>query len=872
MKKTKLLILFFIGFAKVLFAQIPFEIINNTTYADSEVYACIIGLNASNERVYVNLKTAEQITTSAATNTIAKSSSSTELYGDIFTKLSDIPVDATTGRKTVSLSEISSVRVYFSIASQLYIKFYDDGGYTGPIYGGTTDVNYGITFEFIELTYSGDVIYINTSRVDSFNYPIGIELFAENDVYQKSGELKTFEETGEEFLSSVPTEFQGCYDSTNGRIQFPTSTDAFKTGGDYENYSQTYIDAIWTKFKTEDLLFNGGGIGIWKGRVDDNDQLVLVGQADLDGSSGPYEGETGTISSRPSTTEAWNGSGVLNEDNGNSTVDKFLQAQICAAITRHAIDVDTEDVGYQDFQDSSRFYVTEPYNYYAKFWHQTGISYDNKSYGFPYDDVADQSSTLAASSPTKTTVYFGGFADISTDTTLPSPWSTSDIGEVGTTGSASYASSTFSVSGSGSDIWNTADEFRYVYQTLSGDGEIVAEVNSLTNTNGWAKAGVMFRETLDSGSINAAMLVTPSKGVSFQKRTTTSGTSSYTGVSGQTAPKWLKMKRVGNVFSAYYSADGTTWTQAGSSTTISMASSVYVGLCVTSHVDATLCTASIDNVSVSSTSSTVAVTGISLSPTTASLTTGGTQQLTATITPTTATTQTVTWSSSNTAVATVSSAGLITAIAEGSATITATTTSESKTATCTVTVSTSSCTATASTGDYTVTASTSSSNPTLTFIPSRTDVGATTCILYYSTSATGSFPGYKVTPNTAYTITASSGQTVYFYYTYSLPEGGENNTSANKHSFTVGNCSSLATAKVSSESDTIVSEGYSIYPNPSSSEIYIQNADSKTAYSVFMLNGSSVLSGTGNKVDISTLASGLYIIKVNETVLRFIKQ
>jgi len=87
---------------------------------------------------------------------------------------------------------------------------------------------------------------------------------------------------------------------------------------------------------------------------------------------------------------------------------------------------------------------------------------------------------------------------------------------------------------------------------------------------------------------------------------------------------------------------------------------------------------------------TVAVTGVSVSPTTASIAAGLTQQLTATVAPSNASNQNVTWSSSNTAVATVSASGLVTAIAAGTATITVTTQDGAKTATCAVTVTASS--------------------------------------------------------------------------------------------------------------------------------------------------------------------------------------
>jgi uncharacterized protein YjdB len=85
-------------------------------------------------------------------------------------------------------------------------------------------------------------------------------------------------------------------------------------------------------------------------------------------------------------------------------------------------------------------------------------------------------------------------------------------------------------------------------------------------------------------------------------------------------------------------------------------------------------------------STTVAVTGVSVSPTSASIAVGATQQLTKTIAPSNATNQNVTWTSNNTSVATVNSSGLVTAVAAGSATITATTQDGGFTATSAITV------------------------------------------------------------------------------------------------------------------------------------------------------------------------------------------
>ena len=58
----------------------------------------------------------------------------------------------------------------------------------------------------------------------------------------------------------------------------------------------------------------------------------------------------------------------------------------------------------------------------------------------------------------------------------------------------------FTVSSTGTDIWDNADQFRFVYKQLSGNGSITVKVDSLINTNAWAKAGVMIRETLEADS------------------------------------------------------------------------------------------------------------------------------------------------------------------------------------------------------------------------------------------------------------------------------------------------------------------------------------------------------------------------------------
>jgi endonuclease/exonuclease/phosphatase family metal-dependent hydrolase len=165
---------------------------------------------------------------------------------------------------------------------------------------------------------------------------------------------------------------------------------------------------------------------------------------------------------------------------------------------------------------------------------------------------------------------------------LPTPWTSADIGAAGPAGNAQYANGTFTVEAGGTDIWDTADAFRYVYQPLNGDGEIVADVSALTVPSGaaWSLAGVMIREQLTAGSVHATMMITTEGKAKFRRRTSTGAATLSDGPSAGSTypPRWLKLVRAGNVFTAYISSDGTAWTQVFTPQTIPMASSAYIGL------------------------------------------------------------------------------------------------------------------------------------------------------------------------------------------------------------------------------------------------------------------------------------------------------
>ena len=195
-----------------------------------------------------------------------------------------------------------------------------------------------------------------------------------------------------------------------------------------------------------------------------------------------------------------------------------------------------------------------------------------------------------------------------------STWAQQDVGGPALAGRASESNGIFAVTGAGSDIWNSSDQFSFMYQFVAGDHDIVARLVDIENVNAWSKAGVMIRESLSASAAHVLMAGTPAKGWAFQRRPVSGGTSVHSPGSFGTAPGWVRLSRTGDTFSAYESTDGVNWTLVGTET-IAMPQSVFVGLAVTSHNATRTASATFSDVAV-----TLAATDPELEPPTVSLT------------------------------------------------------------------------------------------------------------------------------------------------------------------------------------------------------------------------------------------------------------
>jgi len=201
--------------------------------------------------------------------------------------------------------------------------------------------------------------------------------------------------------------------------------------------------------------------------------------------------------------------------------------------------------------------------------------------------ATDSDNATTTSAPVTLNVISGAF---------PAPWVSQDVGGPEVAGYASFSGSTFTLEGSGWDVWAGWDGLQFVYQPTNTNVEIKARVVSVEATDPWAKAGVMIRSSLNGNSVNVFMQVTPASGKMLSSRSHSAGETVGSAGTGS-LPLWVRIVRSGSTFTGYSSTNGSIWTNSGS-VTIPMAANTFVGLAVTSHNTGLLSMAVFDNVSV----------------------------------------------------------------------------------------------------------------------------------------------------------------------------------------------------------------------------------------------------------------------------------
>ncbi len=181
-----------------------------------------------------------------------------------------------------------------------------------------------------------------------------------------------------------------------------------------------------------------------------------------------------------------------------------------------------------------------------------------------------------------------------------------DIGDVSTPGSVSYLDGVYTVTASGSDIWNSSDEFHYVFKKFRGDTQFNIRCTSVESEDDWTKAGIMMRtDWSDPGSAFAIAMQITDNHVTLQYRTEDGESASWIGYTtgGTSGPKWLYLRRIGNNIRAYYSEgeDPVPFDELilmGDIDIPGMDYEAYAGIALNAHDDSIVAEAVFDNVTI----------------------------------------------------------------------------------------------------------------------------------------------------------------------------------------------------------------------------------------------------------------------------------
>ncbi|NQZ27500.1 MAG: hypothetical protein HRT55_14430 [Colwellia sp.] len=398
-------ICFFIGSIHVNAQTLPLPyLINNASaFSDNDIYVGLVGKIEGNN-VWIDIATGEINEMQSSDNTLQgpihngnSGPGGDGRYADIFTRLGNIP------NKTINIPHIDTARIFISFESPLYLYFFaDGGGYSTPSLTNDSDANLGLKFELIELSYDDNGLSTNTTRVDAYQYPMGLEVWSTDGFYKRIGEVLSHDDILTQWRTDVSLAFQASLDEELGIILNPSLSSSFQEGEANEQYFTDYVDALWNRYEAEELYVYIDAQAVWLGRVT-NEQFTFTNQTDQ---------TVAIISAKPTTLEILTTSGVLAEDVSNTPnldADKYIQQHFSTALNMGAIDLNIETNQLADWSAIDSYFSSNIHNEYLAFWHSQDISYQGQT--FAYNDSHHNSAIIQSLMPERVTITIGGLVN-----------------------------------------------------------------------------------------------------------------------------------------------------------------------------------------------------------------------------------------------------------------------------------------------------------------------------------------------------------------------------------------------------------------------------------------------------------------------------
>jgi TolB protein len=163
-----------------------------------------------------------------------------------------------------------------------------------------------------------------------------------------------------------------------------------------------------------------------------------------------------------------------------------------------------------------------------------------------------------------------------------------DHGDVGTVlhpGTATYnaAERTYTVTGSGENMWFGQDDFHYVWTKVSGDVALTADVTFVGTTgDNHRKAVLMLRQTLD-GNSKSVDVARHGDGLTSLQYRDEIGADAHEVESNLSAPHTVRIEKRGDFIYAYVSGPDGKLHPAGAATKLPLTGSFYIGIGVCAH-------------------------------------------------------------------------------------------------------------------------------------------------------------------------------------------------------------------------------------------------------------------------------------------------
>ena len=349
---------------------IQFQNNTNGAWPDSSIYLLVIARNSAHAFCYLT-----------PDGNLVPLTAGQNLQG-LFYRMSDIsgfqvPAFMDSARLYVALGQPLNIPVNTDINGNVGVAF--------PNIENPTDPSINDDFDWIEFAVVNNNIWANTTQVDQFDIPMVVQLYTGTStsysLLDTVGVTETRSQIFNEFEASVPPEFAGLVQAH--RIVAPLHG-GFRTGQPNAGYFDNYINQVWQEYTTQPFVVTVPQ-GTFTGYVQGNEMAFTR----------PNDSTIYYVQ-KPTSDDVWGGMGTLNSGN---TIELVLEAQICAAFHRHVMD------NASALNTPSAYYQTAPFDYYAQFWHEHSIN--QKAYGFCYDDVNSQSSTMTTPNPRGLVVSVG---------------------------------------------------------------------------------------------------------------------------------------------------------------------------------------------------------------------------------------------------------------------------------------------------------------------------------------------------------------------------------------------------------------------------------------------------------------------------------